>query len=173
MDLSCHLASTIAVVHPLATWLHILEISPIHDEWDTKEGVVESSELWKTDNIWDVGGWWKWPQQPGSLFLSLYFSNMFNWISLNLLRVFLTTDEMLVAVGGWKWPQQPGEGSGQGCIIHNLRSEPGLGNREEGKMEKKWENIMISILIEDWGLSIPQSSCNSSTVDEVPSILYN
>ena len=51
--------------------------------------------------------------------------------------VFLTTDEMLVAVGGWKWPQQPGEGSGQGCIIHNLRSEPGLGNREEGKMEKR------------------------------------
>ena len=28
-----------------------------------------------------------------------------------------------VAVGKWKCPQQPEEGAGQGCIIHNLRSE--------------------------------------------------
>ena len=107
-----------------------------------------------------VGGW-KWPQQPELLLLSLYFSNVVNWISRKLLRVFLTTDEMLVAVGGWKWPQQPGEGSGQGCIIHNLRSEPGLGNREEGKMEEEKMRKHYD--------PHPQSSA----IDEVPSILEN
>ena len=39
-----------------------------------------------------------------------------------------------VAVGKWKCPQQPEEGAGQGCIIHNLRSEGRIG-KQEGKKE--------------------------------------
>ena len=38
-----------------------------------------------------------------------------------------------VAVGKWKCPQQPEEGAGQGCIIHNLRSEGRIGKQERRK----------------------------------------
>ena len=59
-----------------------------------------------------------------------------------------------VAVGKWKCPQQPEEGAGQGCIIHNLRSEGRIGKQEGKKrllliciFEPLWSIYWLKLLV--------------------------
>ena len=55
-------------------------------------------------------------------------------LQINLSSIGEFASYKFVAVGKWKCPQQPEEGAGQGCIIHNLRSEGRIG-KQEGKKE--------------------------------------
>ena len=55
-----------------------------------------------------------------------------NGVKIDLSSIGEFASYKFVAVGKWKCPQQPEEGAGQGCIIHNLRSEGRIG-KQEGK----------------------------------------
>ena len=57
-----------------------------------------------------------------------------NGVKIDLSTIGEFASYKFVAVGKWKCPQQPEEGAGQGCIIHNLRSEGRIG-KQEGKKE--------------------------------------
>ena len=52
-------------------------------------------------------------------------------------------------IGGCWWmevPQQPGEGSGQGCIIHNLRSGGRIGKERGGENGKEMTTQIIFMI---------------------------
>ena len=56
-----------------------------------------------------------------------------NGVKIDLSSIGVFASYKFVAVGKWKCPQQPEEGAGQGCIIHNLRSEGRIGKQERKK----------------------------------------
>ena len=57
-----------------------------------------------------------------------------NGVKIDLSSIGEFASYKFVAVGKWKCPQQPEEGAGQGCIIHNLRSEGRIGKQEGKKL---------------------------------------
>ena len=84
-----------------------------------------------------------------------------NGVKIDLFFIGEFASYKFVAVGKWKCPQQPEEGAGQGCIIHNLRSEGRIG-KQEGKKEIVvnlyiWAPF-IDILTEVLGIQIGAST---------------